>query len=67
MPFLAAKGYETYSISLRGTSGTLIPDTEVRGLGVWCLPCPGLDMLGCELSPFGAGSGAGAAAAVNFE
>ena len=30
MPFLAAKGYETYSISLRGTSGTLVPGTEVR-------------------------------------
>ncbi|CAN0528726.1 unnamed protein product, partial [Ectocarpus sp. 8 AP-2014] len=29
MPFLAAKGYETYSISLRGTSGTLIPGAEV--------------------------------------
>ncbi|CAN0317204.1 unnamed protein product, partial [Ectocarpus sp. 13 AM-2016] len=30
MPFLASKGYETYSISLRGTSGTLIPGAEVR-------------------------------------
>ena len=39
MPFLAAKGYETYSISLRGTSGTPIPGTEVRPLGV---SAPGL-------------------------
>lgn len=30
MAFLASKGYETYSISLRGTSGTPIPATEVR-------------------------------------
>lgn len=29
MPFLASKGYETYSISLRGTSGTPIPGVEV--------------------------------------
>ena len=30
MPFLAEKGYDTYSISLRGTSGTPIPDQDVR-------------------------------------
>lgn len=29
MPFLASKGYETYSISLRGTSGTPPPGLEV--------------------------------------
>lgn len=44
MPFLAAKGYETYSISLRGTSGTLIPGAEVRWGGPACncpvLVCP---------------------------
>ncbi|CAM9110275.1 unnamed protein product [Ectocarpus fasciculatus] len=34
MPFLAAKGYETYSISLRGTSGTLIPGAEPDAKGV---------------------------------
>eukprot|EP00903_Cladosiphon_okamuranus_P018209 g16750.t1 len=34
MPFLAAKGYETYSISLRGTSGTLVPGTEPEAKGV---------------------------------
>lgn len=43
MPFLAAKGYETYSISLRGTSGTLIPGTEVSWVGCTItaalLPC----------------------------
>lgn len=37
MPFLASKGYETYSISLRGTSGTKYPDIEVRS-GFSCLP-----------------------------
>lgn len=48
MPFLASKGYETYSISLRGTSGTLIPGTEVRWFDA---PCPDLDfLLCCELS-----------------
>lgn len=29
MAFLASKGYDTYSISLRGTSGTPIPAVEV--------------------------------------
>ena len=34
MSFLASKGYETYSISLRGTSGTPIPTVEVRHASV---------------------------------
>lgn len=41
MPFLASKGYETYSISLRGTSGTRIPGVEVRFIvimGLGALP-----------------------------
>ncbi|CAM9287155.1 unnamed protein product, partial [Hapterophycus canaliculatus] len=33
MPFLAAKGYETFSVSLRGTSGTLIPGVEAETNG----------------------------------
>eukprot|EP00904_Undaria_pinnatifida_P004719 jgi/Undpi1/14248/HiC_scaffold_9.g03897.m1 len=34
MSFLASKGYETYSISLRGTSGTPIPTVEGDAVGV---------------------------------
>lgn len=30
MSFMAGKGYDTYSISLRGTSGTSIPGQDVR-------------------------------------
>lgn len=33
MPFLASKGYETYSISLRGTSGTPPPGLEGENSG----------------------------------
>ncbi|CAN0289306.1 unnamed protein product [Pylaiella littoralis] len=33
MPFLASRGYETYSISLRGTSGTVIPGAEAEAKG----------------------------------
>ncbi|CAM9310184.1 unnamed protein product [Scytosiphon promiscuus] len=33
MPFLATKGYETFSISLRGTSGTPIPGVEAEAAG----------------------------------
>ncbi|CAM9650228.1 unnamed protein product, partial [Phaeothamnion confervicola] len=34
MPFFAGKGYETYSISLRGTSGTPLPASEGRQRGI---------------------------------
>lgn len=50
MPFLASKGYDTYSISLRGTSGTPFPGPEVRKAVGGCKLSGGL--VGCASSLF---------------